>query len=448
VAITGWLTWELGRRLETELLPEVHQGEFTIEVDLPVGTPLEETEAVLSPVEQSILADLGEIESVLVTFGYDVTNIKRSDEGEHTARFKIVLRPGLDPVATEARVLRALRAFRGHSDATVRRPTGPFQFPAARRRRTPERRSLLPRDLSARVEALLVDRPNWPTSRPPSGVAPGDPGHLPPRSPRPLWPQHRHRRLLVRDLVRGFRGHPLQSRGPPHPHRGPSRRDDRAQVDDVDASSSTQRRAPRPPARVADLAVGEGPSEIRRVDGQRVAAVQANVAVLCRAAVETIRSVLRQAIDWPAGMDSPSAGKARNGTAAAADLVLALALSLFLVYVIMAAQFESLLQPLIIMVSIRSPSLAAAGLALTGTAVSVMVFLASSSRRHRRQQRHRSRRLRQPVLRLGLTVTEAVALAGRVRLRPILLTTGTTVLGLLPMALGLGEGAEVRTPWP
>ena len=46
----------------------------------------------------------------------------------------------------------------------------------------------------------------------------------------------------------------------------------------------------------------------------------------------------------------------------------------------------------------------------------------------------------------GMDAAEAVATAGRVRLRPILLTTGTTVLGLMPMALGLGEGAEVRTP--
>jgi len=48
--------------------------------------------------------------------------------------------------------------------------------------------------------------------------------------------------------------------------------------------------------------------------------------------------------------------------------------------------------------------------------------------------------------RRGLSLDEAVVAAGRVRLRPILMTTATTVLGLLPMALGLGEGAEIRTP--
>ncbi len=46
----------------------------------------------------------------------------------------------------------------------------------------------------------------------------------------------------------------------------------------------------------------------------------------------------------------------------------------------------------------------------------------------------------------GMAKTEAIMQAGKVRLRPILMTTATTVLGLLPMALGLGDGAEIRTP--
>jgi HAE1 family hydrophobic/amphiphilic exporter-1 len=46
----------------------------------------------------------------------------------------------------------------------------------------------------------------------------------------------------------------------------------------------------------------------------------------------------------------------------------------------------------------------------------------------------------------GMEKGEAIVLAGKVRLRPILMTTSTTVLGLLPMALGLGDGAEIRTP--
>ena len=77
----------IGLTLETELLPEVHQSEITFEMNLPVGTPLEETVRVLSNVESSLMKEQSEIKSVLTTFGYDIANIKRSDEGEHSARF-------------------------------------------------------------------------------------------------------------------------------------------------------------------------------------------------------------------------------------------------------------------------------------------------------------------------------------------------------------------------
>jgi hypothetical protein len=99
-----WRRWRLwladvagGSVLETELLPEVHQGEFTFEVNLPVGTPIEETGAILSRVEQAILANKDDIHTLIVTFGYDVTNMKRSDEGEHSARFKILIEPSRQP---------------------------------------------------------------------------------------------------------------------------------------------------------------------------------------------------------------------------------------------------------------------------------------------------------------------------------------------------------------
>ena len=77
--------------MDTELLPEVRQGEFTVEVALPVGTPFEETQRRLASVQDAILAESEYIESLIVTFGYDPTQSERSDEGEHTARFKVLL---------------------------------------------------------------------------------------------------------------------------------------------------------------------------------------------------------------------------------------------------------------------------------------------------------------------------------------------------------------------
>ena len=80
-----WITYSVGRSLETELLPEVHQSEFTFEVSLPVGTPLDETVKLLSDVEQKILDSKkvkdSKIETLLVMYGFDTSNMKRSDEG-------------------------------------------------------------------------------------------------------------------------------------------------------------------------------------------------------------------------------------------------------------------------------------------------------------------------------------------------------------------------------
>lgn len=453
VLACAWLTWEIGRRLGAELLPEVHQGEFTVEVDLPVGTPLEETIATLSPLEEAILADRGDIEAVLVTFGFDATNIKRSDEGEHTARFKIILKPGPDPAATEDRVLeRMRRRFARVPDATVRivRPVlFSSQRPIVAEIQGDDLDAL--RDLSRRALSLLAAHPELADVE----------ATLRRGAPEIQVAYDRDRLALyglnignvarqVRDLVKGFEAtrFNLKDRRIPIVVRLGER--DRAQVEDVG------RIVVNPGAEhpillrsVADLSVGEGPSEIRRVDGQRVAVLQANVGRGSLGnAVATLESVLRRDLKWPASFDLALRGQSEEWQRSRGSLYLALGLSLFLVYVIMAAQFESLVQPLLIMVSIPLAFVgSAAGLYLTGTPVSVMVFLGlivlagivvnnAIVLVDCANQLHAA----------GHPLEEAIATAARIRLRPILLTTATTVLGLVPMALGLGDGAEVRTP--
>ena len=130
------------------------------------------------------------------------------------------------------------------------------------------------------------------------------------------------------------------------------------------------------------------------------------------------------------------------------SLTFALGLAIFLVYIVMASQFESFLHPFVIMFSIP---LALIGviviLFLTGISLSVVVFLgvimlAGIVVNNAIVLVDYINHLR----RSGLSKIEAIVQAGEVRLRPILMTTSTTVLGLLPMALGLGDGAEIRTP--
>lgn len=447
------ITWHLARQLGAELLPEVHQNEFTVEIDLPVGTPLEETIAILAPTESAILADPTDIDAILATYGFDATNIKRSDEGEHTARFKVILAPSPDPAATEARVLQRLRRqFARIPDATLRvvRPVlFSSQRPIVAEIQCDDLTTLA--DLSRRGLALLSDLPELADLE----------ATLRKGAPEIQIAYDRDRLALyglnigtiarqVRDLVKGFEATRFNLKDRRIPILVRLAESDRSQVDDVGrlvVNPGTDH--PILLRSVATLAVGEGPSEIRRVDSQRVAVLQANVGQGSLAqAVARMESTLRQGLTWPAQADLAFRGQSEEWQRSQNSLYLALGLSLFLVYVIMAAQFESLLQPLLIMASIPLAFFGSVlGLHLTGTPASVMVFLGvivlagivvnnaivlvDCTNQCRAQ---------------GLPLEQAVVTAARLRLRPILLTTSTTVLGLLPMALGLGDGAEVRTP--
>jgi HAE1 family hydrophobic/amphiphilic exporter-1 len=206
---------------------------------------------------------------------------------------------------------------------------------------------------------------------------------------------------------------------------------------------------PIPLASVAAVTLAEGPSEVRRVDGRRVALVTANMAFgSLGGAVEQVEAALRSEIEWPEDMTFFVAGQSQEWERSRGSLLLALALSVFLVYVIMAAQFESLLQPLVIMLTIPLAFLGTVvALWVLGISLSVVVFLGMImlagivvNNAIVLVDYINTLRLR------GMERAEAIVTAGSVRLRPILMTTATTVLGLTPMALGLGDGAEIRTP--
>jgi HAE1 family hydrophobic/amphiphilic exporter-1 len=206
---------------------------------------------------------------------------------------------------------------------------------------------------------------------------------------------------------------------------------------------------PIPLAAVADVRLGEGPSEVRRVDGQRVALVSANLASGSLGdAVTAIEERLGPESDWPADMSFFLAGQNEEWERSRGSLYLALGLAIFLVYVIMAAQFESLLQPFVILFTIPLAFVGSiVALWLLAIPLSIVVFLGM-------------------IMLAGIVVNNAIVLidyvntlrgrgmarreaivtAGNVRLRPILMTTATTVLGLAPMAFGVGDGAELRTP--
>ena len=110
----------------------MHQSEFTFEVSLPVGTPLVETVKLLGDVEQKILDSKkdkdSKIETLLVMYGFDTSNMKRSDEGEHSARFKLLLKKTSNPHETEEEVIAQLREMFDDVPDITTRVTRPVLF--------------------------------------------------------------------------------------------------------------------------------------------------------------------------------------------------------------------------------------------------------------------------------------------------------------------------------
>lgn len=441
----------IGRGLGSELLPEVHQGEFTVEVALPVGTPLEESDLILAPIERAILAERAHIRSLILTVGFDPETSQRSDEGEHTARLRVLLDSSAPAVEEEVVArLRARLAEVPDLEARVVRPVL-FSF------KTPIEVEVYGDDLDRlkrQTDAVREAMAALPELADVEATLKRGAPEVQIVYDRDLLARYglaiRQVANLVRDQVKGSeatRFNLKDRRIPVVVRLGEEDRETVAEVANLVVNPGAER--PVPLSAVARVTLAEGPSEVRRIDARRVAVVGANIRQGSLAgAVAAIERSVGSRVEWPADMTFFVTGQNEEWQKSRGSLFLALGLSLFLVYVIMAAQFESLLQPLVIMFTIPLAFFGSAvALALFDIPVSIVVFLGAILLggvvvNNAIVLIDYVNLLRQR----GLSREDAVVTAGTVRLRPILMTTGTTVLGLIPMALGLGDGAEIRMP--
>jgi HAE1 family hydrophobic/amphiphilic exporter-1 len=166
---------------------------------------------------------------------------------------------------------------------------------------------------------------------------------------------------------------------------------------------------------VADISISQGPAEIRRVAQERVAIITANVAYGDLGAAALAAEAIIDRLPMPAGISATVSGQSEEMQDSFRSMQFALALAIFLVYLVMASQFVAFIGVIM----------------LAGIVVNNAIVLVDLINQLRAQ---------------GKSQFDAIMEAGTARLRPILMTSLTTALGLLPMALGFGEGAEVRTP--
>ena len=203
-----------------------------------------------------------------------------------------------------------------------------------------------------------------------------------------------------------------------------------------------------PLSEVADVEEAESPLSIQRTDQVRVVAVYAHVAGrVIGDVMDDIRREMAR-FDLPPGVEVQYGGDDEFMRDAFDDPGFALILSVILVYAVLAAQFESFIHPLAIMFSVpfalvgvvwslyfTGHTLNAASIIgvilLVGVVVNNSIVLVDFVNQLRAR---------------GESLVSAVVLAGKTRLRPILMMTSTTVLGMIPLALGIGEGSEVQAP--
>ncbi len=458
-AFAGWRVQKLG----LELLPEIRQGEFTLYTALGVGTPLETTERVMSRLEQEVRALPG-VETTALTVGVEKDTLTRDIEGKHTARLTVRLQPAAAADGGEELLLARARSIVAADPAVrsidVRRPT-PFALDAPITveilGHDLERMESVAADVLARVSAVpgiedvrTTVRAGYPEARI--------------TFDREKTLQYGLSLDLVSKLVRDQVLGNVSTRF----DQGEERIDVRVQGDEVLLASLdhvldliVNPSAPTPVTlrSVATIDRVQGPAEIRRRGNTRAILVTASGGGLDLGGLNQEIERRLATMTPPGDVTVQLGGQKRELDEAQSSLQFALYLALFLVYVVMACQFESLVQPLIVLVTVP---LAMVGVVLVLEAlsipISVTVFLGvillsgvvvnnAIVLIDRVNQQRAS----------GAALIEALVEAGTTRLRPIMMTTATTVLGLLPLtgwldqlplisSLTGGEGAEIRVP--
>ncbi|MDR2871067.1 MAG: efflux RND transporter permease subunit [Xanthomonadaceae bacterium] len=199
---------------------------------------------------------------------------------------------------------------------------------------------------------------------------------------------------------------------------------------------------------VAEVVAATGPSEIHHANQTRVAVVSANLrGIDLGTAVDEVRQMVRTH-PLGAGIDMHIGGQGEELAESVRSLLFAFGLAIFLVYLVMASQFESLLHPFVILFTIPLAMVGAIlALLLTRSTISVVVFiglilLVGLVTKNAIILIDKVNQLREA----GTSKRDALVEGARSRLRPIMMTTLCTLFGFLPLAIASGEGAEVRSP--
>lgn len=464
VLMTGALVWgsaSLFPLIKQEFIPKSDQPQFVIELAMPIGTRLGVTDQAAARLEGKMRERGGEIHCIYSEIGIPEESKRRAEDevrGPHTARVLVTLATDTQPPASALNVIQHLQS---EADAiygadikyllyanTVEGFFGTDKAPLVIEVRGPRLESLkqIAQDLSRQIEGIpgLVNlQANLLAGNPQLNI-------IPDRTRLSDF------QLDIRQLAEQIKSQLIGQRATLMKDQD-GERDiivEMRSIDEDTVDALSEMRIQLKDGRaiklgeIARMEVVPGPLEILRRDSERRALVLADLeGVKLSEAVAAVRERLDQ-FYLPRGYTLRIGGEEESRAASFQNLRFALLLALILVYMVMASLFESLLHPFIVMLS---TPLAVIGVViailLTGSTLNLMayigiVMLAGIVVNNAIVLIDCVNRLRGE----GLPQREALVQAGRYRLRPILMTTATTVIALLPLALGFGSGSELRAP--
>jgi len=455
-------------RVGTELVTQTDEGEVNINVELALGTRIEPTEQALLTVETRVKELVPEATTIITQGGGGGNNWQGGGGNTSRGQIRLILKPRDERTRTNEQVAIDLRRqLAGILPGVVVRanPSGGNnqimrflsgggtnnQGQASRlqleirghdlddaRRVAQDARELMENtpgiaDVSLSREdgrpeiAIRVDRPKAAM----------------------LGMSVQSVASTIQTNVAGTTAAQFRERGNEYPVVVRLREADREEISDVgDVLLSTPTGQVVPAKNILQVSREAGPTQIQRKNMERVTRVNAEIEIPLSEAVKAVQARLNQIRvppDFSVGFGSELEEQARSF----AQLRTVLILAILLVYAVMASQYESLRDPFIIMFSVPVAAIGVVGsllltntsfsmqayigiIMLAGIVVSNAILLVDYINTLRRRD--------------GMPLREAVELGGRTRLRPILMTSIATMLGLVPMAIGLGEGGELQAP--
>ncbi|MBK9001167.1 MAG: efflux RND transporter permease subunit [Myxococcales bacterium] len=448
------------KRIGVELVPQADEGRIDISLELPVGTPLETTSGVMMEAERRVRGALrqGELAHVVTTAGpenwwrpggsnegkIELSLTSRDERLRTSAEIEGSVRKSLDGIA--AARLQIRQSTSNILTRIIRR--GEDRLAVDIRGHDLEKADAIAREVVAlmrETRGVTFARPDRELGQPERVI------HVDRARAAELGLGSAEVAAAVEHYVLGRVATRYRDQGDEFDVRvqlAESERERLEQLPDMPILAPDGRRVAL--RSLVEISERKGPSSISRLDQERVLRVNGGTAAgLPLGEVAAAIKARLGALETPEGFTVTVAGELEGQDEAFSTFLIGILLAVFLVYAAMAVQFESVRHPLVVMASVPFAftgvvaALVISGttfnmnsglgvIVLVGVAVNNAIVLVDYTNVLRREH--------------GFELRQAVIAAGTRRLRPILMTTLTTVLGLLPLALAAGDGSETQAP--